>query len=113
MQTLKSSIKIIAIFENMEAMKGLAYCVVITTAAAILLQSIAFKRVSATDASIIIASEPVWAALVATFALGETMSNVDMTGAALITASGLGNELNWFEKFDSMIENDKKSSISA
>mgnify|MGYP001403838973 CR=1 FL=1 len=71
----------------------MTYTGLITTAGAILLQSVAFKRVSAQDASIIIASEPVWAALVAYFAMGETMNSVDMTGAAFILMASMVKEL--------------------
>jgi len=85
------------------ALQGLTYTALITTAATIWLQSIVFKRVSASDASIIIASEPVWAAMVAFFAMGETMSNKDMIGAILIVGAGMVNELD----IDGMLRKDK------
>ena len=90
-------------------MKGVLYCAVVTTALTIWLQSVAFKRVSANDASIIIATEPVWAALVGFICLGERMSEMDMGGALLISASGLGNELNWFSFADDINGNNNKN----
>ena len=56
------------IFSNPIAAAGLLYTGLVTTAFAILVQSVAFKRVSSTDASIILTSEPIWASL---FAVGE------------------------------------------
>jgi drug/metabolite transporter (DMT)-like permease len=53
------------ILESPTAVIGLLYTGVITTAAAILLQSYAFKNVPATDVSLILASEPVWATIFA------------------------------------------------
>ena len=80
------------------ALQALSYTGIVTTAATIWLQSVAFKRVSADDASIIIATEPVWAASVAYLGMGETMSSMDMSGAALILMAGLSNELDVFDK---------------
>ena len=49
------------------------------------------------------AVEPVWAAMVAFFAMGETMSNKDMIGAILIVGAGMVNELD----IDGMLRKDK------
>lgn len=57
------------ILSNGIATAGLLYTGLFTTAFAILLQSVVFKRVSSTDASIILTSEPIWAAL---FAVGKS-----------------------------------------
>ncbi len=100
---------ILLILNNSDSMKGVLYCAVVTTALTIWLQSVAFKRVSANDASIIIATEPVWAALVGFICLGERMSEMDMGGALLISASGLGNELNWFSFADDINGNNNKN----
>ena len=75
------------------ARNALAYTAVGTTALTIRLQSIVFKRVSGDDASIIIASEPVWAAFVASLWMGEQMTPMEMGGASLIMAGCLANEL--------------------
>ena len=45
------------------AIVGILYCALFTTVAAIWCQSVAFKKVSAKDVSIILCTEPVWATL--------------------------------------------------
>ena len=69
------------------AMKGIAYTGLITTALALWVESIAFKRVSATDASIILTTEPLFAALAGAVTLGETFGISDYFGASLIIAA--------------------------
>jgi drug/metabolite transporter (DMT)-like permease len=88
------------------ALAGLAYTSLITTAGAIYAQSLAFKRVSAGDASIIITTEPIWAALVAAFLLGEFMSKGEIVGAAIIVGAGLVYEWN---VVDNLLEKDSGS----
>ena len=51
-------------------MAGIAYTGLITTALALALESLAFQSVKATDATVILASEPLWAAAFAFFLLG-------------------------------------------
>lgn len=97
------------VLTNPVASKILIYTGLVTTAGAILLQSVAFKRVSAADASIIIASEPVWAAMVAYFAMGETMNEMDMAGAALILCASVTKELD----LDKIIGTGTSSSTSS
>ena len=99
------------VLTNPVASKILTYTGLVTTAGAILLQSVAFKRVSAQDASIIIASEPVWAALVAYFAMGETMNLVDMSGAALILMASVFKELD-MEKIVTSGSNDNANGVN-
>jgi len=70
-----------------------AYTGVITTAASIVLQTYAFKKVPPTDASIIIVSEPLWAALFAAVLLGESLGVKDFYGGSLIAAACLVNAL--------------------
>lgn len=66
------------------ALGGIAYTGLITTALALWVESIAFKRVPATDASIILTTEPLFAALAGAFTLGETFGVSDYIGATLI-----------------------------
>lgn len=66
------------------ALGGILYTGLITTALALWVESIAFKRVPATDASIILTTEPLFAALAGAFTLGETFVTSDYLGAALI-----------------------------
>lgn len=51
------------IWRSSTAVVGLLYCSLFTTVAAIWVQSIAFKKVSAKDVSIILCTEPLWATL--------------------------------------------------
>ena len=60
------------------------YTGLITTALALWVESIAFKRVPATDASIILTTEPLFAALAGALTLGETFGTSDYFGASLI-----------------------------
>lgn len=80
------------ILDSPIAMGGLAYTGAITTALAIWLQSLAFKQVSAQEASIIIASEPAWAVLVSFLLLGDTLTNNEIAGGLLIIVAGLSYE---------------------
>jgi len=66
------------------ALKGIAYTGLITSALALWVESIAFKRVPATDASIILTTEPLFAALAGAITLGETFGTSDYVGASLI-----------------------------
>ena len=66
------------------AIKGIAYTGLITSALALWVESIAFKRVAATDASIILTTEPLFAALAGAITLGETFGVSDYVGASLI-----------------------------
>lgn len=66
------------------AMGGILYTGLITTALSLWVESIAFKRVPATDASIILTTEPLFAAAVGALTLGETFVGSDYVGAALI-----------------------------
>lgn len=86
------------IFANPIAGPGLIYTSVFTTAFAVWIQSKAFKRVSASDASIILSSEPVWAGAFAYYLLGEQLSSADIAGAVLIIFAGLSNELRLLER---------------
>lgn len=72
------------ILESPLALGGIAYTGLITTALALWVESIAFKRVPATDASIILTMEPLFAALVGALTLGETFGVSDYVGASLI-----------------------------
>lgn len=69
------------------ALQGILYTGLITTAAALWVESIAFSRVPATDASIILTMEPLIAASIGAIALGETFGNSDYFGATLIVGA--------------------------
>merc|ERR1712146_42280 len=75
------------------ALGSMLYISVITTALAIGIQSYAFKRVSAADSAIILASEPVWAAGIAAILLNEQLGVTELIGGALIIFGCMVNEL--------------------
>lgn len=75
------------ILSSSTAMGGILYTGLITTALALWFESIAFKRVPATDASIILSTEPLFAAGTAALFLGETFGMSDYVGAALIVGA--------------------------
>jgi len=72
------------ILNSPSALGGVLYTGLITTALALWVESIAFKRVPATDASIILTTEPLFAAAAGAVTLGETFVTSDYVGASLI-----------------------------
>jgi drug/metabolite transporter (DMT)-like permease len=72
---------------------SLLYTGLITTAGAILVESYAFKYVPATDAAVILATEPLWAALFSAWFLGETLTATDVLGGALVIGACIVNEM--------------------
>jgi len=72
------------ILSSPAALGGIAYTGLVTTALALWFESVAFKRVPATDVSIILSTEPLFAAGTAALFLGETFGLSDYVGAALI-----------------------------
>lgn len=61
---------VLPIFQNKVATLSILYTSLVTTAFAIYLQSIVFKKVTSTDASIILTTEPIWATL---FSAGQSV----------------------------------------
>ena len=72
------------ILQSPLALGGILYTGLITTAFALWIESIAFAKVPATDASIILTTEPLIAAGFGAVALGETFGVSDYVGATLI-----------------------------
>ena len=73
-----------AVADSNIAVAGILYTGLVTTAAAIWVQSLAFKRVSAKDVSMILTTEPIWAAIFSSFLIGEVFTPMDGIGAFLI-----------------------------
>jgi drug/metabolite transporter (DMT)-like permease len=69
------------------ALGGILYTGLVTTALALWVESIAFARVPATDASLILTTEPLFAAGCGAIALGETFGMSDYVGASLIVGA--------------------------
>lgn len=83
-----------AVINSPIAICGLLYTGVITSAGGVYIQSMAFKRVKAQDASIILSSEPLWAAVTSSLLIGEQLSFSDMFGGLCIISACLSNEFN-------------------
>mmetsp|Transcript_14600 Transcript_14600/g.22139 ORF Transcript_14600/g.22139 Transcript_14600/m.22139 type:complete len:458 (+) Transcript_14600:237-1610(+) len=69
------------------ALAAIFYTGLITTSAALYVESIAFQRVPATDASIILTTEPLFAAAVSALLVGETFGASDAIGAFFIVGA--------------------------
>jgi drug/metabolite transporter (DMT)-like permease len=76
-----------AIFASPVALGGILYTGLVTTAMALWVESVAFARVAATDASVILTTEPLFAAGLGAVWLGETFGVTDYVGAALIISA--------------------------
>lgn len=72
---------------------SLLYTGLVTTAGAILVESYAFKYVPATDAAVILATEPLWATLFAAYFVGEQLTRTDVAGGAFVLAACIVNEV--------------------
>lgn len=76
-----------AIFSSPVALGGVLYTGLVTTALALWIESIAFAKVPATDASIILTTEPLFAAMFGAIFLQETFGMSDFAGAFLIVGA--------------------------
>ena len=85
------------------------YTGLVSTALTIWLQAKVFKRVPSTDASIILASEPLWATAVALVLLGGTVENNELVGGFLIVCALACNS----GAFDGLLPASLRSSADA
>ena len=81
------------VFASPSAMKSLVYTGVITTGAGVYLQTQAFKRVTATDASLILSTEPLFTALFSAYLIHEPIGSSVVIGGILITLACFVNEI--------------------
>ncbi|EED93613.1 hypothetical protein THAPSDRAFT_261650, partial [Thalassiosira pseudonana CCMP1335] len=72
------------ILSSPTALGAIFYTGIVTTSLALWVESIAFQRVAATDASIILTTEPLFAAATSAVLVGETFGMSDAVGAAFI-----------------------------
>jgi len=72
---------------------GLLWTSLVSTALTVLLQTRALARLPATDSSVIVSTEPLWAALFAALLLGESLDATEMAGGGLILAGCLANTI--------------------
>jgi len=75
------------ILQSPLALGAIFYTGIITTSLALWVESIAFQRVPATDASIILTTEPLFAAAISAVVVGETFGASDAVGAAFIVGA--------------------------
>lgn len=80
------------IAQSPEAVASLMYLGCVTTAGGLWLQTLAFRRVSASDASMILSSEPVWAAIFSAVLLGEQVTPIEAVGGGMIITACVANE---------------------
>ena len=69
------------------ALGAICYTGIITTSLALWVESIAFRRVKATDASIILTTEPLFAAAISACLVGERFGMSDALGAIFIVGA--------------------------
>ena len=88
------------ILHSTSAMLAIFYTGIVTTSLALWVESIAFQRVPATDASVILTTEPLFAAAVSAVLVGEQFGLSDAIGAVFIVGAciyaikmGAANEL--------------------
>lgn len=69
------------------ALRAICYTGIVTTSLALWVESIAFQRVKATDASIILTTEPLFAAATSAVLVGERFGVSDIIGAIFIVGA--------------------------
>ena len=85
---------VLALSDQPQTLAVLAWTALASTALTILLQTYALARVSAATASLVVSSEPLWAALLAAVLLGEpNYGAADVAGGAVDLDLELGEEL--------------------
>lgn len=75
------------ILQSPLALGAIFYTGIVTTSLALWVESIAFQRVPATDASIILTTEPLFAAAISALVVGETFGASDAVGATFIVGA--------------------------
>jgi len=63
----------------------------VTTAANRIAETVALGRLASSEASVLLATEPLWAALFAALYIGESLGGADAVGGALLVAACLAN----------------------
>lgn len=80
-------------FNQPEVIAGVLYTGLVSTALTVLLQTRALGKLPASDSSVIVATEPLWAAGFASILLGETLESSAQIGGGLILLGCLSNTL--------------------
>lgn len=84
------------------ALMGVLYTGVVTSALALLVESVAFRFVDAASASVIFTTEPLWAAIFAIWLIQEPFSSVDAVGGALVISANIIKERHLFQPFSAL-----------
>lgn len=74
-----------------ELLAGVAYTGLVSTALTVVLQTRALGKLPAADSSVIVATEPLWAAGFATLLLGEMLAPASMFGGMMLLTGCLAN----------------------
>mmetsp|Transcript_13764 Transcript_13764/g.28767 ORF Transcript_13764/g.28767 Transcript_13764/m.28767 type:complete len:358 (+) Transcript_13764:1-1074(+) len=82
-----------AVLASPTAISGVLWTGLVTTALALLVESVAFRYVDASSASVIFTTEPLWAALFAVWLISEPLSAADVLGGALVALACLIKEV--------------------
>ena len=80
------------VLQTPAALGSLLWMGLISTAFTIWIQTLVFKKTPASDASIILVTEPLWAALCAHFLLGENLNTMQLAGGVAVLAACAVNE---------------------
>ncbi|CAE6956778.1 unnamed protein product [Symbiodinium natans] len=81
------------VFASSTALTGILYTGVVTTAMALVVESVAFRFIDATSASVIFTTEPLWAAIFAVWLINEPFSAVDAVGGALVIGANVVKDM--------------------
>lgn len=65
----------------------------VTTAANRIAETVALGRLASSEASVLLATEPLWAALFAALCIGESLGSNDVAGGALLVGACVANAL--------------------
>jgi len=94
---------LLSIFTSTSSTAAILYSGIISTGLSVILQTYAFEKIPASEASILVVTEPIWAAVLAFFFLGERMGSSDIIGASFILSACFLNEVP-SEKLERMIK---------
>jgi len=81
------------VFDSPVALTGILWTGLITTALSLLVESVAFRYVDASSASIIFTTEPLWAAVFAMWLISEPFSVADGLGGLLVVSANVIKEM--------------------
>lgn len=72
---------------SLQALGAVAWTGIVTTALTLLLENAALGRMTASDATVLLCTEPIWASIFAAWLLNETLGPMAVAGGMLITVA--------------------------